>query len=120
MDTEKGAYLFYDREEKRIILYIYFKLKFKELKKVLPISFTGPNKTYTNNYLIAFFLDGDYIGNSTFNQIKKLIKNKKMINLLNNNYENIKEKLDISFSEYINYLNFVKLQYKDFLQLRKK
>ena len=34
--------------------------------------------------------------------------------------ENIKEKLDISFSEYINYLNFVKLQYKDFLQLRKK
>ena len=110
MEDTSGAYLYRD-DENGIVLIIYMKLSKDKLAKALPLS---DIKT-EDNYLLASFVNGqDYLGPCTFNHVKNYINKTNAINLLSNNYNEIKKKIkNISLREYTDNLEFAKSQLTD-------
>ena len=87
---QNGAFI-YHAENDSIDLFIYRKFSYQELTKILPLSFKFGEIKKHHNYLIAFFHNGaDFVGSGTMIDIKKLILEKSMIDILNNDYQSIK------------------------------
>ena len=96
-NPEAGAFVFKNTEKDEdddrcdeIGLFMYFKMTDAELKKALPISY---NKN-EGNYMVAYFVNRrDFIGQGFNHAIAQEIVKNNMINLLENDYEFIHEKL---------------------------
>ena len=89
---QNGAFI-YHGEKDSIDIFIYRKFSYKQLTEILPLSFKFGEIKKHHNYLIAFVHDGaDFVGSGTLIDIKKLILEKSMIDILNNDYQSIKTK----------------------------
>ena len=86
---EKGAYIFLT-EKDEIDLFLFKKCTKEQLENTLPISSRLGEIKDNHNCLAVFFHNGaDYLGSGKLEDIPNIIKEKGMINLLNNTYENI-------------------------------
>lgn len=110
-EIQNGA-LIYNGENNSIDLFIYRKSSYKQLTKILPLSFAFGEIKKEDDYLIAFFHNGaDFVGSGTMVDIKKLIEEKSMIDILNNNYESIKTRgLNLEKEEFDDLVSFSKKQ----------
>tara|TARA_B100001093_G_scaffold508793_1_gene571687 strand:+ start:4271 stop:4606 length:336 start_codon:yes stop_codon:yes gene_type:complete len=108
---KNGAFI-YHGENDSIDLFIYRKFLYEQLTKILPLSFALGEIKKNHNYLIAFFHNGaDFVGSGTLIDIKKLILEKSMIDILNNNYQSIKTKgFNLKKNEFDGLVSFSKNQ----------
>ena len=106
-----GAFI-YHGENDSIDLFIYRKFSYQELTKILPLSFKFGEIKNHHNYLIAFFHNGaDFVGSGTMIDIKKLILEKSMIDILNNDYPSIKTQgFNLQEKEFDGIVSFSKKQ----------
>jgi hypothetical protein len=109
---EKGAYIFLT-EKDEIDLFLFKKCTKEELQNALPISLRLGEIKDNHNCLAVFFHNGaDYLGSGKLEDIPNMIKEKGMINLLNNTYENIVNNGfgNLKRKQYDGYVNFSKNQ----------
>ena len=79
--------LIYQDNDGDIILVLYMKLSASKLRQALPLGY-DPTKL-DHNYLVACFKQGmDYIGQSSWEQIEKMIDERNMHSLLSANMTN--------------------------------
>ena len=106
-----GAFI-YHGENDSIDLFIYRKFSYQELTEILPLSFKFGEIKKHHNYLIAFFHNGaDFVGSGTMIDIKKLIREKSMIDILNNDYQSIKTQgFNLKKNEFDGIISFSKKQ----------
>jgi len=85
----RDAYLFMN-DEKETLLFVYLKMSKEQLQISLPINYEIDEK---KNYLCVFIDKNgtDYLSQNTEENIKNIIKDAKMMNLFNNNYEKLKK-----------------------------
>lgn len=109
---EKGAYIFLT-EKDEIDLFLFKKCTKEELQNALPINFQCGEIKDNHNCLAVFFHNGaDYLGSGKLEDIPTIIKEKGMIDLLNNTYENIVNNGfgNLKRKEFDNFINFSKNQ----------
>ena len=107
---EKGAYIFINSENK-IDLFIFMKTSKEQLKTALPINFSMGEILENHDTLQVIFNNGmDYLGSTNSEEVPKIIDNLNAIDLLNNDYSQLKNKGFISLTEreYNNMINFSK------------
>ena len=82
--------LIYQDTDNDIILVLYMKLSASKLRQALPLGY-DPTKL-DHNYLVACFKQGmDYIGQSSWEEIDKMIDERNMHSLLSNGYGKLHE-----------------------------
>ena len=92
INNNQGGYIYYCLENKSINLFIYKKLTRENLARALPLE--PFHKFYENEYLSAIFQDGtDYVGCTNFDDIKKVINEFNMFNLIDLSFENLKKNI---------------------------
>jgi len=103
MNTYSNGFIFLNNN--KIYDYLYLKLSPEKLKKALIISYKSDA---TKPYLTVVFDDGrDYLGQSSYEDIKKIVKKMNMVSLIDNDYEYVKEKIpDLNQEEYESKKNF--------------
>lgn len=109
---DKGAYIFYS-ENDNIDLFIFKKSTYEELKNTLPTNYSCGNIKEDHNCLSVFFHDGmDYLGSGKLEDIPKIIKEKCMMSILNNSYDDIKSNgfINLTKKQFYNLLSFSKSQ----------
>ena len=89
-------------------LLIYGKLPKSILINAMPLSY----KFDGGDYITTIFVNGkDYIGQSTYDNISKTIKQDNIIDIINNNYDEVKKVLpELTIDEYNENLEFSKKQ----------
>tara|TARA_B100001287_G_C22475063_1_gene431536 strand:+ start:184 stop:522 length:339 start_codon:yes stop_codon:yes gene_type:complete len=109
---EKGAYIFLT-ENDEIDLFLFKKCTKEELQNALPMNFQRGEIKDNHDCLTVFFHNGaDYLGSGEFENIPNIIKEKRMIDLLNNTYENIVNNGfgNLKRKQFDNFVNFSKNQ----------
>ena len=87
MSLERDALVYQDNDDD-IILVLYMRLNAPTLKQALPMSYDS-NKP-DHNYLVACFKQGvDYIGQSSWDQIKEKIQTNNMHSLITSDYDTL-------------------------------
>ena len=115
--SNKGGYIYktmiIDGKVKYECL-IYIKCTPEVLKKALPASYDAGNPNM--NYLvIQFYNDKDFIGQSTYLQIVYTIYKWSMVDVINNEYESLKESHpDLAKENYDSCKKFIESQLEDF------
>jgi hypothetical protein len=102
----RGAYMYYENNNHYLL--IYGKLPQSILKNAMPLSY----KADEGDYITTIFVNGrDYIGQSTYDNISKTIKQDNIIDIINNNYDEVKKVLpELTIDEYNENLEFSKKQ----------
>ena len=109
---EKGAYIFLT-ENDEIDLFLFKKCTKEELQRALPINFKCGEIKDNHDCIAVFFHNGaDYLGSGKLEDIPNIIKEKYMIDLLNNTYENIIKNGfgNLKRNQYNNFVKFSKQQ----------
>lgn len=110
---EKGAYIYLD-EHNIINLFLFMKCSQEELKIALPLNYMINELSSEHDTLIAVFHNGcDYLGSNKLENIPEIIKEKQMINLLENTYKELSNYFSsLSKSKYNSLVTFSKSQLK--------
>ncbi len=110
IDKSKGAYLYYDNHYKTHILFIYIKLSKDKLKNAV-----FPPDDPKNIYITASFVNGiDYVGHDSYENIKMMINDAHMINILTHNYKEVHKTLrNLEVAEFNEHVSFSKEQLKN-------
>lgn len=100
----EGIYIFNDKEDNEICLFIFQKLTQNQLDIVLP---DQKGKQCESNYFIGIFRKGlDYLGKTEFKGIINIMQDIQMYDL-HDSYQNISSKLNnLSENEYNKYKDF--------------
>lgn len=109
---EKGAYIFINSDNK-IDLFIFMKVSKEQLKTALPINFDRGEILENHDTLQVIFNNGaDYLGSTNSEEVPKIIDNLNAVDLLNNNFSQLKNKgfITLTEREYNNMINFSKRQ----------
>jgi hypothetical protein len=104
-------------DQKETLLFVYLKMSKEQLQISLPINYEIDEK---KNYLCVFINKNgrDYLSQNTEENIKNIIKDAKMMNLFNNNYEKLK-KVFLYYTEekFEEHKKFVLEQFNDIEEL---
>jgi hypothetical protein len=98
---DKGAYLYMDKNSEKY-LYIFMKMSQEELKEALPISYDDVVMKDCTHLVVTFHEGSDYLGAASADDITLVIIQYNMINILENNYEKVKERFPSFTEEYYN------------------
>ena len=103
MTKNSNGFIFLDNN--KIYEYLYMKLSPERLQNALAISYVDD---INRPYLTALFDEGhDYLGQSSYEDIKEIIKKKNMVSIIDNDYEYVKEKIpQLDLEEYESKRNF--------------
>ena len=107
---ENGSFL-YKNSDNILILFLYIKMGPDKLKKVLPLSYDKFTMGH-QDYFIVFFKKGvDYLGCASYSEIQQIIQDNNAIDIINNDYINVNNKINIQFKEFQRLVNFSRAQF---------
>ena len=92
----RDAYLFMN-DKKETLVFVYIKMTKEQLQQSLKdtyIDYNNNDEVHKKKNYLCVFIDKngtDYLSQNTEENIKNIIKDAKMMNLFNNNYEELKK-----------------------------
>jgi len=110
MDPNSNGYVFL--KDNKVYDYLYLKLSPEKLQKALPISY---EKNTNKSYLTVVFDNGrDYLGQSTYEEVKDAVQKMNMISILDNDYEYVNTHIpNLSLEDYKRKQIFCKNQFNN-------
>ena len=109
-----GAFLFKDKEDNEICLFLFYKFNPEQLKLALP----NTDQNIPGDYFVGIWKKGiDYLGKTEYNGILSIKKQEDLVDI-NSNYDKIFELLNITKDEHDKYKNFVSKHIKTFESIK--
>lgn len=110
----KGIFLFKDKEDDEICLFLFYRLTPAQIKIALP----NIDENIPGNYFVGIWKKGlDYLGKTEYNGILSIKKQEELVNI-EKNYDEIFQKLNISQEEYNKYKEFAYKHLKTFVSIQ--